>query len=92
MDGILIFFIIAGISIWIIVFFICKSSAKYEIQREGNEIVSIKWAPFGYGWFGEKDAFIFKIKYIDKDNRIHTVYCKSGIFSGVYFSKEDIDK
>ncbi|MCR4421478.1 MAG: hypothetical protein GYA61_04025 [Spirochaetales bacterium] len=92
MDWSTIFIIIGAFLIWIILFFICKASAKFETERQGKFVISIKWAPFGYGWFGEKDAFIFKIKYKDMDDSIHTVYCKSGIFSGVYFAKEEQDE
>jgi len=61
------------------------------LEEKGYTVISIRWAPFGYGWFGEKDAFIFKVRYEDLEGNIHTAYCKSGIFSGVYFSKDEID-
>ncbi|MFN3411607.1 MAG: hypothetical protein ACK4YF_05565 [Exilispira sp.] len=89
--GIVFVFIAIG-SIWLIIFFICRSAAKAAVERKGNTVISIRWALFGYGWFGEKDSIIFKIKYKDMDGRIHTTYCKSGLLSGVYFSKDEIDE
>lgn len=87
----IIFVFIAGVGVWLIVFLICRAAAKSAIEEKGNTIISIRWAPFGYGWFGEKDAIIFKIRYEDIEGRLHTTYCKSGLLSGVYFSKDEID-
>jgi len=86
----IIFIFAIALIAWLIIFFICKGNVKSKLLGKGYTVISVKWAPFGYGWFGEKDAIIFKAKYQDETGMTHTTYCKSGIFSGVYFSNDDL--
>jgi len=79
------------VGFWFIFFFICKSRVREKLIEDGFKVISIRWAPFGYGWFGEKDSFIFKVRYEDLEGKIHKAYYKSGIFSGVYSAKDEID-
>lgn len=57
---------------------------------QGSEVLSITWEPFGRGWFGEKDSRIYLVRYKMQDGTVKEAYCKTSLFSGVYFSEETV--
>jgi len=60
------------------------------IKKQGGRLVSSSWAPLGKGWFGEKDSRIYEIVYIDRQGHSHKATCKTSLFSGVYFTEDEI--
>jgi hypothetical protein len=60
------------------------------IRERGGRIVSINWAPFGKGWFGEKNARIYEVMYYDRDGDLHMATCKTSLLSGVYWTEDRI--
>jgi hypothetical protein len=60
---------------------------EYVCER-GGRIVSITWAPFGKGWFGEKNDRIYEVVYYDAEGNQHWATCKTGVFSGVYWTED----
>ena len=60
------------------------------IEQKGGRVVSISWAPFGRGWFGEKNARIYEVVYYDTDGRQHMATCKTSMFGGVYWTEDRI--
>jgi len=65
-----------------------RNRIRDHILSRGGIIKSIKWEPFGPGWFGEKNNMIYHVCYIDKLGAHHDAYCKTSLWSGVYFTKD----
>ena len=63
--------------------------AKY-IQDRGGRVVSIVWAPFGKGWFAEKNDRIYEVVYYDQEGNQHFASCKTAMWSGVYWTEDRI--
>ena len=62
------------------------------IQSRGGSVTSIEWAPFGPGWFAEKSQAIYHVRYVDKLGAHHDSYCKTSLWTGVYFTEDVITK
>ena len=60
------------------------------IRERGGRIVEKHWSPFGKGWFGEKDSRIYELTYEDAEGNLHRATCKTSMFSGVYFTEDQI--
>ena len=60
------------------------------IRERGGRIIEKHWTPFGKGWFGEKDSRIYRVIYEDAQGNLHEATCKTGMFSGVYFTEDQI--
>ncbi len=60
------------------------------VQERGGRVVSINWAPFGVGWFGEKNSRIYEVVYYDTSGNQHFASCKTSIWSGVYWTEDRI--
>jgi hypothetical protein len=60
------------------------------IADRGWRLVSRNWDPFGPGWFGEKNARIYRIVYEDNEGNIHRAHVKTSMFSGVYLTNDQV--
>jgi hypothetical protein len=60
------------------------------IRQRGGRIISINWAPFGKGWFGEQDARLYEVVYYDRDSNQHMATCKTRMLGGVYFTDDQV--
>jgi hypothetical protein len=60
------------------------------VESRGGTILRSSWAPFGPGWFGEKSDRIYQVDYLDGDGNQHQAHCKTSMWSGVYFTKDEI--
>ncbi|MCS7338240.1 MAG: hypothetical protein NZ739_08405 [Verrucomicrobiae bacterium] len=67
-----------------------KDRIEDYIHSIGGELIDKSWAPFGPGWFGERDSRIYEIVYRDRDGRIHRAHVKTSLFSGVYLTNDRI--
>ena len=63
---------------------------KEYIASRGGKVLQSDWAPFGRGWFGEKNDRIYEVRYVDADGNVHEATCKTSMFSGVYFTEDRI--
>jgi hypothetical protein len=63
---------------------------RENIEQQGGKITSINWSPFGRGWFGSKNERIYEVVYEDAQGRIHQAYCKTSMFSGVYWTDDKV--
>ena len=61
-----------------------------SIEQQGGKIRSINWSPFGRGWFGSKNERIYEVVYEDAQGKVHQAYCKTSMFSGVYWTDDKI--
>jgi len=62
------------------------------IESLGGHIENIEWKPFGPGWFGEKSQVIYRVLYVDSQGAHHDAYCKTSLFTGVYFTEDIITR
>ncbi len=60
-----------------------RSRIEEYVTDRGGRVVSITWAPFGRGWFGEKNDRIYEVVYYDADGRQHFATAKTSLWSGV---------
>jgi hypothetical protein len=54
-------FIGLGIVAWVAAKSLDKTRITDYVRERGGRIVSITWAPFGAGWFGEKNSRIYEV-------------------------------
>lgn len=67
-----------------------RSRIESYVRANGGRIVSIDWAPFGPGWFGENSDRIYHVRYRDRDQQVHDAHCKTSLTTGVYFTEDRI--
>lgn len=67
-----------------------RSRVGKYIQSRGGKVLETHWAPFGRGWFGEKNDRIYEVRYADADGNLHHSTCKTSMFSGVYFTEDRV--
>lgn len=60
------------------------------VEQHGGRVLSIQWAPFGRGWFGEKNDRIYEVVYYDRAGRQHWATAKTSLFSGVYWTEDRV--
>src|SRR5438477_10684466 len=88
--GIVILVLVVGIGIWAFSFSMDKGRITDYVQQRGGRIVSISWAPFGKGWFGEKEERIYEVVYYDKEGSQHFATCKTSLWTGVYWTDDRV--
>lgn len=76
----------AGVAIRVAMHFVDKSRIKDEIQSKGGRIISIRWHPFGRGWFFEKNERHYSVTYTDRLGATVSATCKTSLFTGIYWA------
>ena len=77
-------FVLVGIGLWVASMSMDKDRIRAYVEDRGGRLVSVNWAPFGRGWFGEKNDRIYEVVYYDREGSQHWATCKTSLFSGVY--------
>lgn len=62
---------------------------KRYIEERGGQLLKKRWTPFGKGWYGDQNR-IYAVRYLDADGNEHQASCKTSIFSGVYWTDDQI--
>jgi hypothetical protein len=60
------------------------------IESRGGEILEAQWSPFGPGWFGNKTDRMYEVHYLDREGNEHRAHCKTSMWTGIYFTEDDI--
>jgi hypothetical protein len=60
------------------------------VESRGGRLLEARWTPFGPGWFGEKSDRIYSVRYLDADGNEHEAHCKTSMWTGVYFTRDEI--
>lgn len=60
------------------------------ITARGGRLLSLKWSPFGRGWAGSRDERIYEVRYLNGEGHEHAATCKTSMFSGVYFTEDQV--
>jgi predicted RNA-binding Zn-ribbon protein involved in translation (DUF1610 family) len=76
----------AGVAIRIVMHFVDKSRIKDEVEAKGGRIISIRWNPFGRGWFFEKNERHYSVTYTDRSGATVSTICKTSLFTGIYWA------
>ena len=63
---------------------------RQYVEARGGRVLDANWAPFGRGWFGEKNDRIYEVRFLDAAGNEHQASCKTSLFSGVYFTEDRI--
>ena len=66
-----------------------KQNIRVTAEAKGWRNITILWAPFAPGWFFEKGERHYTVRYSDKDDRWHEIYCKTSVLTGVYWRDEN---
>jgi hypothetical protein len=82
--------IVLGIGVWVFCMSLDKNRITEYIQQRGGRIVSISWAPFGKGWFGEKEERIYEVVYYDTTGNQHFATCKTSMWTGVFWTEDRV--
>jgi len=82
--------ILVGIIVWIFARSLDKSRITDYVQQRGGRVVSISWAPFGKGWFGEKEERLYEVVYYDKAGNQHFATCKTSMWTGVFWTEDRV--
>jgi len=82
--------LVVGILFWVLASSADRNRIAEYIQQHGGRVVSIAYAPFGKGWFGEKNDRIYEVVYYDNEGNQHFASCKTSMWSGVYWTEDRI--
>jgi len=66
-----------------------RERIRDEVRKRGGEVIDITWSPMGKGWWGEKSDRIYTVEYRDASGMHRRAWCKTSMFTGVYFSPID---
>jgi hypothetical protein len=83
-------FVILAVVIRIIAGSFDGERVERYLHDKGFELIDRSWAPFGPGWFGEKDSRIYEIIYRDREGRVHRAHVKTSMMSGVYLTHDRV--
>ena len=67
-----------------------QDRVRQYVEERGGKLISADWAPFGPGWFGEKNDRIYQVRYLDHDGNEHEAYAKTSMWTGVYLTEDRI--
>lgn len=79
-----------AIGMWVLGMGLDKNRITDYVRGRGGRVVSISWAPFGKGWFGEKNDRIYEVVYYDASGNQHFATCKTSFWSGVYWTDDRV--
>src|SRR5688572_3912556 len=87
----LIFFVgAAAFVVWLLSMSMDRRRIEDYVRRRKGRVISIAWAPFGRGWFGERNDRIYEVIYYDAAGKQHFATCKTSMFSGVYWTEDRV--
>ena len=90
MYGLLLIGVVITVVMWVLASSTDRNRIAKYIEERGGRIVSIAYAPFGRGWFGEKNDRIYEVVYYDHEGNQHFASCKTAAWSGVYWTEDRI--
>jgi hypothetical protein len=87
---IVIVFVVVAIVIRLMAGGLDHDRVRSYVESRGGRLLDANWAPFGRGWFGEKNDRIYEVRFLDADGNEHHASCKTSLFSGVYLTDDRI--
>ncbi|MDD4029317.1 MAG: hypothetical protein PHI40_07575 [Caldisericia bacterium] len=92
MDSIVLIVIVAivfGGSLTALNIYFDKNRIRAKAEQLGYKEVYISWSPFAPGALFERNERHYRVSYITNDDVPHMRYCKTSIFTGVYWREEE---
>jgi len=86
--GFMLLILVGAIAIRIGLHFLDKKNILLAAELKGWREIEVVWAPFAPGWFFEKGERHYQVTYADPTGRWHEVYCKTSLFTGIYWRDE----
>lgn len=86
---VLVIFLIVGVVGWMISRVMDSDRVKSYIEERGGQLLEKRWSPFGRGWYGDTNR-VYEVRYVDRDGNEHRATCKTSLFSGVYWTDDEI--
>ena len=80
---------VAIASLFMLVQYLDRKRIQRYLAGQGYTFVRAEWEPFGSGWFGDDKNALYRVTYLDHEGSRHSVHCKTGMFSGVYFTLDE---
>ena len=75
----------AAIVIRIVLHHLDKGRIMSAAREKGWRNVTVSWSPFAPGWLFERSERNYRVKYEDRNGTKHMQYCKTSMFTGVYW-------
>jgi hypothetical protein len=69
----------------LVLHFIDTTTITEAARQKGWTEVSVRWSPFAPGWLFERGERHYRVSFTDKDGLKKSQYCKTGIFTGVFW-------
>ncbi|GMW01805.1 MAG: hypothetical protein AMXMBFR84_29420 [Candidatus Hydrogenedentota bacterium] len=86
----MIFLVAAAIAGWrLLLGVIDRDSIRRNVERRGDTLISMHWTPFGRGWFSENKERHYRVVFTRDGTTVETT-CKTSIFTGVYWSGDEL--
>ncbi|MHC4660763.1 MAG: hypothetical protein ACYS8W_03655 [Planctomycetota bacterium] len=82
--------IIVGLLIRYLAGHLDRDRIKDYVHHDGGKIINIEWRLIGPGWFGSQNQRIYEVIFIDRKGRRHQAYCRTSLFSGIYWTEDRI--
>jgi hypothetical protein len=67
-----------------------RARLRQYVETRGGRVIDATWAPFGPGWFGGNKERIYQVRYLDHDGNVHEAYARTSMWTGVYFTEDQI--
>lgn len=85
---IVIFIALVGFFVWF-TYFLDKKRIRSKAEELGYQDITISWTPFAPGFLFEKNERHFRVTYLGNDGKYHSRFCKTSVFTGVYWREEE---
>jgi hypothetical protein len=82
--------ILLGIIIRLAAGYLDHERIRLYVEGRGGKVIEAHWAPFGPGWFGGGKERIYQVRYIDHEDNVHDAYARTSMWTGVYFTEDQI--
>jgi hypothetical protein len=82
--------VLGACALWAFVHSLDKKRITDYIEQRGGRVVSINWAPFGRGWFGEKEERLYEVVYYDQAGNQHFATAKTSLLTGVFWTEDRV--
>ena len=85
--NLLILVLLIALALRVAMHFFDKNRIQDEVEGKLGRVVSIRWNPFGRGWFFEKGERHYDVTYLDRSGQRVSTTCKTSLFTGVYWAE-----
>lgn len=65
-----------------------RARVRGYIEKRGGTVLSLRWRPFGPGWFGEQSQRIYRLRYRDEPRQEREAFVKTSVLTGVYLTED----